>query len=937
MLLGARCRPPRQGCIRLGSRPRSAGFQRAVSQVSQPAPPNQGTRPRAFRAGWLARKIGRAGLPGALVYLWGMKHSVVACAILVGAILWPLSARAATPLVNHGDSWRYHKGTNAPQASWKTLAEASLDATWAAGNGGLGYSDNSAETAGCQTLLSDMLNKYSTIFIRKTFTVASAPPTNLHLFLAVDFDDGYIAWLDGAYLTNRFVSGAPAEPAFGALASGSHESSLGNSTKQPAETNDLGLASAMLGAGAHTLAIVGLNQTLNSSDFILLADLYLDIGATNPPVSGNTLSGTVSADTTLWASNSPYAVVGALTVASGATLTVQPGVTLQFNAGISLTVANGGRLLAEGNASNHIVFTRAGSSGYWGNVIINGAPGSPETRLAYADFAFNANSTGTPCLQVTAGTLACEHVAFANTGAPYMHLDGASFVVNDCVFPAGTPGVYFELVHGTGGIKTGGRGIFCRNFFGTANSVSGNYNDVLDFTGGNRPNQPIIQFYNNVFVGATDDELDLDGTDAWIEGNIFLHAHKNGSPDSASGVSGGDDTGSTSEITMLGNIFYDCDQAALAKQGNFYTLINNTIVHQTRVGGVDTDSGVVIVADAGTTEGAGVYLEGNIIFDAEKLVRNQVAALVTFTNNLMQLAWSGPGGGNSTNIPLFKHLPLLSETASFTNWAQAQIMKDWLSLLPGSPGLGAGPNGRDQGGVIPKGVSLSGEPPALTRLTNATLVVGINRTGSGIPVAGWPNGSGFTHFKWRLDGGAWSAETPIATPITLTALADGPHWVEATGKNDAGTYQDDPLLGLDALTTLSRTWTVLADTDGDGIPNAWELAHNLDPNLNDAGADPDLDGMTNLQEYRAGTDPRDPGSFLRIDAHSAPAQGVLLTFAAVSNKTYTVESRDTVTGPGWSNALSVAAAPTNRVVQWTDPAAPRPSQRFYRLRTPAAP
>jgi hypothetical protein len=80
-------------------------------------------------------------------------------------------------------------------------------------------------------------------------------------------------------------------------------------------------------------------------------------------------------------------------------------------------------------------------------------------------------------------------------------------------------------------------------FFGS----SSGYNDIMDFTGGNRDlNQPIIQYYNNVFVGASDDMLDLDGTDAWIEGNIFLHAHKNGAPDSSSAISGGGDSGNTS-------------------------------------------------------------------------------------------------------------------------------------------------------------------------------------------------------------------------------------------------------------------------------------------------------------------------------------------------------------------------------------------------------
>src|SRR5262249_13184049 len=197
-----------------------------------------------------------------------------------------------------------------------------------------------------------------------------------------------------------------------------------------------------------------------------------------------------------------------------------------------------------------------------------------------------------------------------------------------------------------------------RNFFG---STIG-YNDVVDFTGGNRPGQPIVHFIDNVVSGSQDDGFDIDGTDAWIEGNIFMHVHRNGNtPDSSSGVSGGNDSGNTSEITIIGNLFFDCDNACTAKQGNFFTMINNTIVHMTNFGGIDGASGAICVRDTTpslTTFAAGYYLEGNIIEDIPQLVRNYDAAqtTVTLNNNILPLPWSGPGAGNSITNPMLTHI-----------------------------------------------------------------------------------------------------------------------------------------------------------------------------------------------------------------------------------------------------------------------------------------
>ncbi|MEA3414967.1 MAG: CFI-box-CTERM domain-containing protein, partial [Thermodesulfobacteriota bacterium] len=45
------------------------------------------------------------------------------------------------------------------------------------------------------------------------------------------------------------------------------------------------------------------------------------------------------------------------------------------------------------------------------------------------------------------------------------------------------------------------------------------------------------------------------------------------------------------------------------------------------------------------------------------------------------------------------------------------------------------------------------------------------------------------------------------------------------------------------------------DSDGDGMTDVWELAHGLDPLVDDSGLDPDEDGLTNLQEYQNKTNP----------------------------------------------------------------------------------
>ena len=80
------------------------------------------------------------------------------------------------------------------------------------------------------------------------------------------------------------------------------------------------------------------------------------------------------------------------------------------------------------------------------------------------------------------------------------------------------------------------------------------------------------------------------------------------------------------------------------------------------------------------------------------------------------------------------------------------------------------------------------------------------------------------------------------------------------------------------------------DVDTDGIPNGWEQAGGLNPlDPFDAEADNDGDGMTNLQEYMAGTDPTNSASSLRITSQVMTGSNVRVSWTAVGGKSYIVQ------------------------------------------------
>ena len=120
------------------------------------------------------------------------------------------------------------------------------------------------------------------------------------------------------------------------------------------------------------------------------------------------------------------------------------------------------------------------------------------------------------------------------------------------------------------------------------------------------------------------------------------------------------------------------------------------------------------------------------------------------------------------------------------------------------------------------------------------------------------------------------------------------------------------------------------DTDRDRLPDSWERANGFNPSdPGDPNLDADSDGYTNLEEYRAGTNPRDPSSILRLSIRDL-GRTLGLGFLAISNLSYTVQSASDLKMNSWQTFTNIPSAPTNRLL--TIPDLPGAQNRFYRLR-----
>ncbi len=128
------------------------------------------------------------------------------------------------------------------------------------------------------------------------------------------------------------------------------------------------------------------------------------------------------------------------------------------------------------------------------------------------------------------------------------------------------------------------------------------------------------------------------------------------------------------------------------------------------------------------------------------------------------------------------------------------------------------------------------------------------------------------------------------------------------------------------LTVTAGAYAQMIDLNGNGMSDIWEWVYsatNLDPN-----ADADGDGMSNLQEALAGTNPFDSNSIPKISVVVVAGTNANISMPAQPGKLYQLQS---ITNLGGTNWLTETSMVMRAGTSFTFPSPADSAMKFYRI------
>ncbi len=172
-----------------------------------------------------------------------------------------------TEILKEHTLFRFQKGNAPYPLDWQSPTFD--DSAWPASGSPFRFSFNG--TGGTQLL--DMQGGYTSIAIRGRFQVAN-PASIPALALRCDFDDGFVAWLNGVEIARRNVT--PTVPTNTSVASANHGAGIAEYFSIP---------TSLLVVGENVLAVQGMNRALGNGDFYLEPRIVIQAPTADPPRS----------------------------------------------------------------------------------------------------------------------------------------------------------------------------------------------------------------------------------------------------------------------------------------------------------------------------------------------------------------------------------------------------------------------------------------------------------------------------------------------------------------------------------------------------------------------------------------------------------------------------------------------------------------------------
>ncbi len=174
-------------------------------------------------------------------------------------------------IISSGDTWKYLVPTSEPTSNWRLNSFS--DTNWLSGISGFGFGDDDDAT---------YVNVPRSIFLRKKFTVTDVASVR-KLVLNMDYDDGFVAYLNGVEIARAQITGT--NPRFDVIAAG-HEALMYQGSSP--EKFEISNPASVLKTGENILAIQVHNSGTTSSD--LSAIPFLSVATVDKPANQRIIS-----------------------------------------------------------------------------------------------------------------------------------------------------------------------------------------------------------------------------------------------------------------------------------------------------------------------------------------------------------------------------------------------------------------------------------------------------------------------------------------------------------------------------------------------------------------------------------------------------------------------------------------------------------------------